>query len=204
MKLAIVEDRIDLLEYLRLLLNGEEGITVVGAYGSAEEALRGLRERKADLVLADLGLPGMDGVEMIERIKAEMPEIEVMVYSVFEDWENVFRALKAGASGYILKGTTPRELVEAIGNLYEGSAPMSPRIAGMVLVELRTRGPGERDESGGLSGREIEILEGLGRDRTHREIAADLGITPRTVRTHIKNIYNKLHAKGRTEAPPCG
>lgn len=197
MRIAIIEDKLPLLENLRLLLDGEEGITVVGAYAGAKAALEGLRKDRPDLALVDLGLPDMDGVELIERIKVEFPETDIMVYSVLDDRGNVFPALKAGAAGYILKGTTPRELVEAIRGLHEGGAPMSPKIAKMVLREFQGNTAADKC---GLSVRELEILKGMDHGLTYRELAEKLYISPQTVRTHIKNIYRKLHARNKTEA----
>ena len=113
MKLIIVEDDPILLESLKLLLSGETGISMVGAYGNAEDALRALNTVRPEVMLADLGLPGMSGIELIRRAKEEMSQLEIMAHTVFEDRENVFSAIKAGASGYILKGSSPREIVEA-------------------------------------------------------------------------------------------
>jgi two-component system NarL family response regulator len=137
MKLAIIEDDPMLRENLKMLLGGEPGITVTGAYPSAEEALRGIKKTPPEVVLCDLGLPGMSGIEFIKALKKSMPAIEFMAHTVFDDRENVFSAIKAGASGYLLKGSSPRELIEALNELYKGGSPMSPRIARRVIHEFQ-------------------------------------------------------------------
>lgn len=197
MRLAIVEDSIPVLENLKILLGGEEGITVVGAFGAAEEALRELETTAPEIMLVDLGLPGMPGTEFIKKAKDRFPRIEMMVYTVFDDWANVFAALKAGATAYILKGTKPKDLVEAIASLHQGGAPMSPKIARMMIAEFH----GETEGSGcSLTAREKEILAGMDKHLTYKELADKLCISPFTVRTHIKNIYEKLQVKNKEEA----
>ncbi len=197
MRLVIVEDDLILLESLKVLLSGEAGISVVGAFDSAEAALRALRKALPEVMLADLGLPGMSGIDLVRRAKDRIPELEIMVYTVFEDRENVFSALKAGASGYILKGSSPREIVEAIHEVHRGGAPMSPKIARKVIHEFQDENVGEQFL---LSQREIDILKRIEEGLTYREISLRLDISPHTVHTHIKNIYEKLQAKNRGEA----
>ena len=197
MRLAILEDNLSLLDNLRLLLGGEPDITVIGAYGSAEEALVNLSNGKPEVMLVDLGLPDMPGIEFIRRAKEIMPSLDIMVYTVFDDWITVFAAIKAGATGYILKGTTPRELIDSIKGLHQGGAPMSPKIARMVISEYHNETPEEHQL---LSPREREILSGMHQNMTYKEIAKKLTISPLTVRTHIKNIYEKLQAKSKMEA----
>jgi len=197
MRLIIVEDDPILLESLKLILGGEAGITVAGAFGSAEEALRGLRKAAPEVMLTDLGLPGMSGIELIKKAKDDMPSLEIMTHTVFEDRENVFAAIKAGASGYILKGSSPREIVEAIHDIHKGGAPMSPKIARKVIHEFQ-------DENGEdqyvLSQRERDVVKCIEQGLTYKEISLRLKISSHTVHTHIKNIYEKLQAKDRGEA----
>jgi two-component system NarL family response regulator len=197
MRLLILEDETLLRENLRLLLNGEAKIEVVGAFGSAEEALQNLVECSPELLLVDLGLPGMSGVEFIEKAKTAMPAVEIMAHTIYEDRETVFSAIKAGASGYLLKGSTPREIVESLFVLYEGGAPMSPRIARKVIREFQAGG-GEDQHL--LTLREREILKCIEAGLAYKEIAGKLFISPHTVHTHIKKIYEKLQAGNREDA----
>ena len=197
MKISIVEDDVLLRENLKLLLSGESGISVVSVYGSAEEALQGIRKARPEILLADIGLPGMSGIELIRKVKDLMPDLEIMAHTVFDDRETVFSAIKAGASGYILKGGTPRDLIDALHTLAKGGSPMSPRIARKVIREFQDAGT---DEQYLLSHREAEIVKEVENGLTYKDIAVKLGISPHTVHTHIKNIYEKLHAKDRPEA----
>ncbi len=198
MRIAIVEDDPIFLEKLLILLNGEKGITVTGRYSDAEDALRSLEESQPEIMLVDLGLPSMSGVELISKVKAKMPSIEIIVHTVYSDKESVFAAIKAGASGYILKGCPPRELVESIFALYRGGAPMSPRIARKVLSEFR-----EDDRIADqhlLSQKEKTVVECMEEGLTYKEISDRLNMSVHTVHSHIKHIYETLHAKGRQEA----
>lgn len=197
MRLVIIEDDPLLLENLTLLLRGEEGITVAGAYRSAEDAMKSLRNAAPEVMLTDLGLPGMSGVELIKKAKEEMPSLEIMAHTVFEDREKVFSAIKAGASGYILKGSSPREIIESIHSLYKGGAPMSPKIARKIIHEFQDDAAGEDFL---LTQRETEIVKRVEEGLTYKEIGERLSISTHTVHTHIKNIYEKLQAKDRSDA----
>jgi DNA-binding NarL/FixJ family response regulator len=197
MRLVIIEDDPLLLENLTLLLRGEDGISVVGSFRSAEEALRSLKSVMPDVMLTDLGLPGMSGVELIKKAKEEMPTIEIMAHTVFEDRDKVFAAIKAGASGYILKGSSPREIIESIHSLYKGGAPMSPKIARKLINEFQGEGPGTQFL---LTSRETEIVKLVEDGLTYKEIGERLSISTHTVHTHIKNMYEKLQAKDRNDA----
>ena len=197
MKLAIVEDDGMLRENLRLLLSGEQGIEVVGAFGSAEDALEGLYACKPDIFLVDLGLPLLSGVEFIAKAKEEMPGLEIMAHTIFEDRETVFAAIKAGASGYLLKGSSPREIVESLHSLHSGGAPMSPKIARKVIAEFQEN---QVDDQYLLSEREKEILRGIEQGLAYKQIADKLSISPHTVHSHIKKIYEKLQVQNRQEA----
>jgi DNA-binding NarL/FixJ family response regulator len=197
MRLVIVEDDPLLLENLTLLLSGEGGITVAGAYRSAEDALKLLRNARPEVMLTDIGLPGMSGVDLIKKAKEEMPGLEIMAHTVYEDRENVFSAIKAGASGYILKGSTPREIIESIHSLYKGGAPMSPKIARKIIHEFQDEATNDQFL---LTPREIEIAKRVEEGLTYKEIGERLNISTHTVHTHIKKIYEKLQAKDRSDA----
>lgn len=197
MKLMIVEDNVNLLQSLQILLDGDSGISVVGAFSDGESALAAIGQCAPEIILSDLGLPGLSGIELIREVKKHLPAVEIMAYTMFEDRDSVFSALKAGASGYILKGCPPRELVEALHSLRKGGAPMSPKIARKVISEFREP---VTDENLLLSRKETEILRLIEEAMSYKAIAEKLCISTHTVHTHIKNIYEKLQAKDRREA----
>ncbi|HEX9019944.1 MAG TPA: response regulator transcription factor [Nitrospirota bacterium] len=197
MRLVIVEDDPLLLENLTLLLSGEGGITVAGSYRSAEDALKLLATARPEVMLTDIGLPGMSGVELIKRAKEAMPGLEIMAHTVFEDRDKVFSAIKAGASGYLLKGSSPREIIESIHSLYKGGAPMSPKIARKIIHEFQDE---TMNDQLLLTPRETEIVKRVEEGLTYKDIGERLGISTHTVHTHIKKIYEKLQAKDRNDA----
>ncbi len=197
MRIVIVEDDPLLLENLTLLLLGEEGITVAGAFRSAEDALKGLKKAGPEVLLTDIGLPGMSGVELIKKAKEDLPALEIIAHTVFEDRDRVFSAIKAGASGYMLKGSSPRELIESIHALHKGGAPMSPKIARKIIQEFQDEVTSEEFL---LTQREKEIVKLVEEGLTYKAIGERLSISIHTVHTHIKNIYEKLQAKDRNDA----
>jgi len=196
-KIVIVEDNCILRENLELMLGGEPGFTVVASFMSAEDALAELPTLSYNFLLVDVGLPGMSGIELVARLKADRPDLDILVHTVFDNRDTVFSALKAGASGYILKGSTPRELVEGIQGLAAGGAPMSPKIARAVIREFQYDSVSEHFL---LTSREKEILKGMEQGYTYKELGDKLSISPHTIHSHIKNIYEKLHAKNRKDA----
>jgi two-component system NarL family response regulator len=197
LRLLIVEDDQLLRENLRVLIGGEAGMRIVGACASAEEALPLLTSARPDVMLSDLGLPAMSGVELIRRAKEALPALDIIVLTVSEDREAVFAALKAGAGGYIVKGATPRELVEALATLRAGGAPMSPKIARLVVKTFHDRPPPEEFL---LSAKERAVLGGVQEGRSYKEIAGGMNVSPHTVHSHIKHIYEKLQATDKRDA----
>lgn len=197
MRIAIVEDDPILRDNLVFLLNGEKNFEVYCDFGTAEEALPELLKSKPDILLVDIGLPGMSGVDLIQKVKSKLPDTDIMVHTVFDARNTVFSAIKSGATGYILKGASPRELVESIENLAKGGAPMSPKIARAVIGEFQDAAP---DAHYLLTPREREILSELEKGLTYKELAAKLSISHHTIHSHIKKIYEKLHAKSRRDA----
>jgi len=196
---AIVEDLDDIREGLAFLINGSEGFRCVAMYASAEAALEELPDHAPDVVLMDIGLPGMSGIDGIRLLKAQYPALQIMMLTVCEDDDKIFHSIQAGASGYILKKTPPAKLMEAIQDLHNGGAPMSSQIARKV-VQTFQHAPTASLATAGLSKREQEILSYLAKGHLYKEIAATLHISVETVRTHLHNIYEKLHVHTRTEA----
>jgi DNA-binding NarL/FixJ family response regulator len=196
---AIVEDEDNVRKGLAALINGSEGFRCVLTYSSAEKALPELLKNSPNVVLMDLNLPGMSGIECIRRLKARQPALPIMVLTVYEDDDKIFESLRAGASGYLLKKTPPAKLLEAILDLQNGGSPMSSSIARKVVQTLQAMGPSSK-EAENLSKREHEILAYLAKGYRYKEIADALFISIETVRTHLHNIYEKLHVRSRSEA----
>jgi DNA-binding NarL/FixJ family response regulator len=196
---AIVEDSKEIREGLEVLLNGSEGYHCVGAFATGEDALLGLPSRKPDVVLMDINLPGMSGIECTRKLRHLRPSLPIMVLSVYEDDEKIFESLKSGASGYLLKKTPPAALLDAILDVHTGGAPMSSRIARKVVATFQALGPSSM-ETENLSTREHEIMAYLAKGYRYKEIADTLFISVETVRTHLRNIYEKLHVRSRSEA----
>lgn len=198
MRLVIIEDNPGMRLRLSVALSEEAGISVVGAFETAEDTLASLGPLSPDVMLVDIGLPDLSGVELIQQVRCRMPNIEMIAHTVFDDKSTVFAAIKAGASGYILKGTRLATLVEALHEVREGGAPMSPSIARKVIREFQTDHSSEDDHL--LSHRETEILKEIESGMTYKQIASKFNISPHTVNVHIKNIYQKLQAKDRQDA----
>jgi len=196
---AIVEDNDEIREGLGVLINGSTGFRCVASYPNAEEALEDLPDEPPDVVLMDIHLPKMSGIECVARLKERLPQLQIMMLTVYEDDDLVFKSLVAGATGYILKKTPPAELLEAIQVLYNGGSPMSNQIARKVVEAFRQMGKSSQ-ETENLSERETEILSYLSKGYHDKEIADTLFISVETVRTHLRNIYKKIHVRSRTEA----
>jgi DNA-binding NarL/FixJ family response regulator len=182
-----------------LVLKSAADVTCVAAYGSAEEALKSVPEVQPDVVLMDINLPGMSGIECVARLKETMPEVQFIIVTVYEDSERIFRALRSGASGYLVKSGPPEKLLEAIHDVTRGGSPMSTHIARKVVEHFSLVGPAAEGEEP-LSPREREVLELLASGYIYKEIADQLGIATETVRTYVKHICQKMHVKNKTEA----
>jgi DNA-binding NarL/FixJ family response regulator len=172
---------------------------VAGEYGTAEDFIDEFDNISPDVVLMDIGLPGMSGIEAIERLKRDHPRLEIVVLSIFEDDENVFRAICAGASGYLAKPVMPQQLLEAVEHAFGGGTPMSPHIARKVLEMFKQNAPPPRAEYR-LTPREFEVLELLVQGEDYKTIAEKLFLSLFTVRAHIRNIYDKLHVHTKSQA----
>jgi DNA-binding NarL/FixJ family response regulator len=197
---SIVDDEADLREHIAEYLTAAGDIVCQSSYASAEAALEHLPQDKPDVVLMDINLGGMDGIECVRRLKAQMPGAQVLMLTVFEDTEKIFRALAAGASGYLLKRMSPKKLLEAIAEVRAGGSPMSASIARKVVESFQRSRPGRAEESAELSQRERSVVNGLAEGLAYKQIADQLGVSIHTVRNYIRRIYEKLHVQTRTEA----
>jgi len=197
-KVAIVEDIKDIREGLQLLISSSDNFTCTDVYSTAEEALLRLASVKPDVVLMDIHLPGINGIEAVRKLKAENPKIQFIMSTVYEDDENIFESLKAGASGYLLKKTSPDKILDAIKEVYNGGSPMSALIARKVISAFQKKDP--IDERTELTQKEKEILKELAKGLRYKEIADLLQISMDTVRTHVRHIYEKLQVQSRMEA----
>ena len=195
---AIVEDHADLRESWQELVNHSREYQCVCACRSGEIALQMIPDAKPDVVLMDINLPGISGIECTAKLKKIVPQTQVLIFTVYDDTEKIFQALKAGASGYMLKRTPPDRMLAAIAEVKAGGAPMTSEIARKVVQSFR-RDPGQTEDAK-LTPREEEILQLLAQGFITKEIAAQLGISYFTAQTHLKNIYEKLHVRSRTEA----
>ncbi len=198
-RVMIVEDDAAVRDGLRLLISGSEGYSCIAACASAEDALEEISGQKPDVVLMDINLPGMNGIECVVHIKNNWPHIQVMMLTVFDNTDEIFRSLTAGATGYLLKKTPPAKLLEAISEVYNGGSPMSGEIARKVVQTFLKPAIHEVPDAR-LTAREEEILTYLSKGYLYKEIASELFISIETVRTHIRKIYQKLQVRTRTEA----
>src|SRR5205823_2277962 len=198
-KVSIVEDNDRVRESLTSLIDGARGFRCAGAHRSAEAALRLIPEEKPDVVLMDIHLPRLSGIDCVRKFKVIAPDLLIIMLTAYEDDDLIFQALKAGANGYLIKQTPPSEILSAIQEVHEGGAPMSSNIARKVIQSFHQTEPGVLPAES-LSPREREILDLLARGYMNKEIAESLSIAFQTVHTHVRNIYSKLHVRSRTEA----
>lgn len=200
-KVVITEDNNTIREGLAALINGTPGYSCVGAFSECESFLAKIPTLPADVVLMDIGLPGMSGIDGIVKAKKMRPELNILMLTVYEDSQTVFKALCAGACGYLVKKTPPARLLDAIKDANDGGAPMSSLIARQVIdVFKQTQGKQNDEKDTELSAREKEVLTSLSDGNNYQEIADRLFISVDTVRHHIKNIYRKLHVHSQSEA----
>jgi DNA-binding NarL/FixJ family response regulator len=201
--ISIVEDNDKLRGTLAKVISRADGFKCVSDYGSAEDALADLPKIKPDVVLMDINLPGMNGVECVRKLKIILPATQVMMLTVYEDTDNIFNALAAGANGYMLKRTPAKELLAAIHEMLRGGSPMTTHIARKVVLSFQKSAAASAKTAGELSelsDREQQVLDLLAQGLIYKEIAEKLGISYETVHTYIRRIYEKLQVRTRTEA----
>ena len=191
--IAIVEDDDEIRQTMRLIIDGTPGFFCKQSFPDGESALSTLCEVDVDFVLMDINLPGKSGIEVTRILKSKQPELDIIMLTVQSDDDSIFESLCAGASGYLLKDTSPADLLVHIREVHEGGAPMSGQIARRIINSFRIiENP--------LSTRETEILKMLSKGMNYKEIAEEIFLSPHTIKTHIKNIYSKLHVNNRAEA----
>ncbi|MDN3655531.1 response regulator transcription factor [Ferruginibacter paludis] len=198
-KVAIFEDNKKLRESLKELIN-TAGMVCTGAFPDAANLIRNITFSMPDVVLMDIHMPGISGIEAVQIIKEKFPAVRILMQTVFEDDDKIFAAICAGASGYMLKKTTPQKMLEAVEETYQGGAAMSPSVAGKVLQMFRSQSSIAKHEFIQLSEREKEILGLLVNGKSYKAIAAACFISADTVSTHVRHIYEKLHVHSKSEA----
>ena len=196
---SIVDDEKELRQSITTFVNGSPGFHCLSTYSSAEAALKGLPADKPDVVLMDINLGGMNGIECVERLKAQVPTMQILMLTVYEDTDQIFRALEAGATGYLLKRSSPTTLLEAIREVHAGGSPMSSSIARKVVASFQKAKLVSEKEIH-LSPREEMVLDCLAKGLTYKQIADQLSISIDTIRTYLRRVYEKLHVQSRTEA----
>ncbi|HXC97956.1 MAG TPA: response regulator transcription factor [Verrucomicrobiae bacterium] len=197
---AIVEDDVPAREILAGWIRGAEDFRLVGEYDDAESAIASLPQEKPSVVLFDINLPGMNGIECVRRLKPRLPETQFVMVTVYEDANHIFDALAVGASGYLLKQMRRRELLDALKDVHAGGSPMSSQIARKVVQSFRRNETESEGQTVELSPREREVLELLARGYLYKEIAEMLKISVQTVNTYIRRVYEKLHVRSRAQA----
>jgi len=197
--ISIVDDEKQLRESIATFLSGAPGFRCISAYSNAAAALAALPDDKPDVVLMDINMSGMDGIACVERLKAAAPTLQIVMLTVYEDTDKIFNALAAGASGYLLKRSSPEKLLEAIKEVHSGGSPMSSSIARKVVASFRKAAPVATQQTH-LSPREQTVLDCLARGLTYKQIADQLEISVDTIRTYLRRIYEKFHVQSRTEA----
>lgn len=198
-RVAIIEDQRDIREGLRFLIDGTPGYRCAGAFASMEEALPRIAPKTADVVLTDIGLPGLSGIEGIRILKEKHPDLKLVALTIYEDDDRIFEALCAGASGYLLKTTPPARLLECLQDVNSGGAPMSPEVASRVIRLFRDIRPPDLSDHH-LTPHETRLLKLLAEGHSYKTAAAELGSSVNTVAFHMKSIYLKLQVHSKSEA----
>lgn len=198
-KVSIVDDDDGIRSSLATLIRRAPALKLMGDYADAETALKELPRKEPDVVLMDINLPGMNGVECVRQLKSSLPKLQVLMLTVYEDSDSLFNSFRAGASGYLLKRTASARLLEAIQDVHEGGSPMTPQLARRVVQFFS--GPAKADSPlSKLTPGEREFLDQLSNGYTYKEIADRMKITIDTVRSYVRTVYEKLHVHSRTEA----
>lgn len=199
-KVAVFEDNKMLRESLEQLINHAEDMVCTGAFPDANHLIRNMQMSNPDVVMMDIHMPGLSGIEAVQQIKEKFPQVFIMMQTVFEDNDKIFAAICAGASGYMLKKTAPQKMIESIRDTWLGGSPMTPSVAAKVLQMFRTQNNEGENEFFNLSAREKEILALLVKGKSYKAVASVCFISIDTVSTHVRHIYEKLHVHSKSEA----
>jgi DNA-binding NarL/FixJ family response regulator len=199
-RVAIFEDNRSLREGLEALIGGTFGFECTGAFPNCNHLLKNVGAARPDVILMDIEMPGINGIEAVSLIKEEFPSVKILMQTIFDDDEKIFNSICAGAEGYVLKHTSPADLISAIREIAEGGSPMTPSVANRVLKMVKNRPPAVSPETFDLSSREMEILNCLVKGMSYKMVADSCFISPETVNVHIKNIYRKLQVHSKSEA----
>jgi DNA-binding NarL/FixJ family response regulator len=199
-KVTIFEDNNSLRNMLYQLINGSDGFECVGTFLDCSNLIKNIDRTKPDVVMMDIGLPGINGIDAVKILKEKFPDLKILIQTIFDDNERIFQAICAGASGYILKNTSPSRILQCLIETYNGGAPISPSIATKVLKMVQLPDNKVKNHSFNLSEREEEVLQYLVRGMSYKLIASHCFLSIDTVRSHIKNIYEKLHVHSKSEA----
>lgn len=199
-KVAIFEDNNNMREGLFQLINGSQGFICTGAFPNCDDLVKRIEKSNPDVIVMDIEMPGISGIEGVKLVKENFPEMKILMETIFEDDKKIFDSICAGAEGYILKNTTPVEILSAIKEIYEGGSPMTPTIANRVLKMVKSQRASDSKYIFNLTNREKEILSCLVEGMSYKLIADECTISIDTVNVHIKNIYKKLHVHSKSEA----
>jgi DNA-binding NarL/FixJ family response regulator len=196
---SIVDDEKKLCQSIAHFLNSSSGFRCVSMYGNAEAALKHLPSDQPDVVLMDINMAGINGIECVKRLKGLVPRTQILMFTIYEDTEQIFKALAAGATGYLLKRREPEELLQALRDVHAGGSPMSNSIARKVVASFQKADQaGEKQNL--LTAKEQHVLDLLAQGLAYKQIGDEMGISINTIRTHLRHIYEKLHVQSRTEA----